>query len=129
MEIWKGRIAVGSWNYDRNTDYVTDEFIGEVVDHLVEAANPDMVILFGSRARGDHRPWSDIDLLIVHPDSTDEVNERYQMVTSLRSGLPDRVGCELNLHICSPSRLEWARGAKNHLLGRAQREGTVLYRR
>lgn len=29
------------------------------------AVAPDTVILFGSRARGDHRPDSDIDLLVI----------------------------------------------------------------
>ena len=122
-------MTVDTRPYDRNTDNVTDEYICEVVDYLVNAVDPAMVILFGSRARGDHRPWSDIDLLIVDPNSTDEVNERYRMASRLRSGLPYRIGCEPNFHICSPSRLEWAKGAKNHLLGRAQREGVVLYRR
>ena len=30
-----------------------------------DAVAPDTVILFGSRARGDHRPDSDIDLMVV----------------------------------------------------------------
>lgn len=29
------------------------------------AVAPDTVILFGSRARGDHRPDSDVDLLVI----------------------------------------------------------------
>ena len=34
--------------------------------HLVqEAVSPDTVILFGSRARGDHRPDSDMDLMLI----------------------------------------------------------------
>ena len=34
-----------------------------------QAVEPDTVILFGSRARGDHRDDSDVDLLLVHKDS------------------------------------------------------------
>ena len=30
-----------------------------------DAVAPDTVILFGSRARGDHRPDSDVDLMVV----------------------------------------------------------------
>jgi len=33
-----------------------------------KALRPDRVILFGSRARGDHRPDSDFDLLVVSRD-------------------------------------------------------------
>ncbi len=35
---------------------------------VYDAVRPEKVILFGSRARGDHRPDSDIDLLIVSDD-------------------------------------------------------------
>ena len=38
----------------------------EVVDKLLQALRGvSAVILFGSRARGDHKPWSDYDLLII----------------------------------------------------------------
>jgi uncharacterized protein len=36
-----------------------------VVARLVEALDPQAIWLFGSRARGDHRPDSDFDLLVV----------------------------------------------------------------
>ncbi len=45
-----------------------DSLIREMVDTIVREANPDTVILFGSRARGDARPDSDVDLLIVEPE-------------------------------------------------------------
>ena len=37
----------------------------EVVRRLVDAIDPDRIILFGSRARGDARPDSDFDLLLI----------------------------------------------------------------
>lgn len=39
----------------------------EVVDALVDATQPTQVILFGSVARGDDGPDSDIDLMVVLP--------------------------------------------------------------
>lgn len=44
---------------------ITPEFIDDVVRRIVEAVNPEKVILFGSVARGEIRPESDIDLLVV----------------------------------------------------------------
>ncbi len=41
------------------------ELLQEVVRRLVVKANAKVVILFGSRARGDWGPWSDYDLLII----------------------------------------------------------------
>jgi predicted nucleotidyltransferase len=45
-----------------------EELIEEVVRRLSAAAPDAVVILFGSRARGDSRPDSDLDMLIIEPD-------------------------------------------------------------
>lgn len=44
--------------------------INVVVRRIVDASRPLRIILFGSAARGDARPWSDIDLLVVMPNGT-----------------------------------------------------------
>lgn len=44
------------------------EFLAQVVKRIVEAVHPLRVILFGSAARGDGGPHSDLDFLIVMPD-------------------------------------------------------------
>ncbi|MEK6409397.1 MAG: nucleotidyltransferase domain-containing protein [Acidobacteriota bacterium] len=49
---------------------VDERLLREVVLRLVEAIDPDRIILFGSRARGEAMPDSDIDLLIIK-DSPD----------------------------------------------------------
>ena len=41
-----------------------------LLDRVVRHFDPDLVILFGSRARGDAHPDSDWDLLVVVPDDT-----------------------------------------------------------
>lgn len=51
---------------------------------IVEAVNPRRVILFGSRARGDHRPESDVDFLVemdgrLDPDEILDVAIRARM--------------------------------------------------
>jgi uncharacterized protein len=45
-----------------------DAAVSDAVHRLVAQLDPDEIWLFGSRARGDHRPDSDIDLLVVLPD-------------------------------------------------------------
>ena len=42
-----------------------DDLIRDVVRRIVQAAQPDRIILFGSRARGEARPDSDIDILVI----------------------------------------------------------------
>lgn len=48
---------------------VTDEVLEEIVRRIVEAVNPDSIILFGSYAYGHPPPGSDIDLLVIMPSS------------------------------------------------------------
>ncbi|WP_440060020.1 nucleotidyltransferase domain-containing protein [Thermogladius sp. 4427co] len=39
--------------------------LGEAVRILIDRFKPIAIILFGSRARGDYKPWSDYDILII----------------------------------------------------------------
>jgi predicted nucleotidyltransferase len=41
------------------------KILAEIVQRVVEAAEPDKIILFGSAARGEMGPNSDIDLLVI----------------------------------------------------------------
>ena len=41
------------------------EILKEAVRRIIEVANPTSIILFGSAARGEMKPDSDIDLLVV----------------------------------------------------------------
>ena len=44
------------------------KLLKEIVRRIVEVAAPDRIIMFGSRARGDARSDSDVDLLVVKSD-------------------------------------------------------------
>jgi uncharacterized protein len=44
-----------------------DQLIEEVARRLAIAAPGAKVILFGSRSRGEERPGSDVDLLVIQP--------------------------------------------------------------
>lgn len=44
-----------------------DRAIRTMVRRIVDEFDPEQIILFGSRARGDARPDSDVDLLVVMP--------------------------------------------------------------
>ena len=48
-----------------------DAAIERMVEIIVEGWDPVQIILFGSRARGDHREDSDVDLLVVLDEVTD----------------------------------------------------------
>jgi len=45
------------------TVHVDESVLQDIVRRLVAAVDPDRIILFGSRAHGDAKPDSDVDLL------------------------------------------------------------------
>lgn len=63
---------------------ITDELLNDIIERIVAAFDPHMVILFGSRARGMPEPDSDIDLLVVTDALADRsVFERHRAVSDL----------------------------------------------
>ncbi len=57
---------------------VTPDIIDYLRRQIIEAVQPRQIVLFGSQARGDAQPDSDIDLLIVHdrPETDREIRRR-----------------------------------------------------
>jgi predicted nucleotidyltransferase len=49
----------------RKNGRVDQQVLAEIVERVVEAAQPDKIILFGSAARGEMGRNSDIDLLVI----------------------------------------------------------------
>lgn len=45
-----------------------EPILDELVRRIVEAVHPTRIILFGSAARGEMGPHSDLDVLVVMPD-------------------------------------------------------------
>ncbi len=96
--------------------------LAEIVRRLVEAVDPDRIVLFGSRARGDSRPDSDLDLLIVK----DSAEPRHRRVVPAYRALRG-LGIPKDIVWYTPQELaDWA-GVVNHLVRRALNEGRVLY--
>ena len=50
----------------------TEQTIAEITRRLVEFYQPERIYLFGSAARGDAGPDSDLDFLVVLPDDAPE---------------------------------------------------------
>ena len=92
---------------------------------VAEAVRPDRVILFGSRARGDFRPDSDIDLLIVTgPGPLDR--RAYQRTSAAAHHKVEQVYGEpmgVDLVHLSEDAFHDGRRARNHVAGQAVRDG------
>ncbi len=102
--------------------------IQEMVDTIVREANPDTVILFGSRARGDAQLGSDVDLLIVEPAPFTPQRSRRQETARLYLALR-KLAMPKDLLLYSREEFERFKNSTHHIVGRAQREGKVLHER
>lgn len=64
------------------TTYLSQDILHEFVQRIVDAVHPRRIILFGSAARGEMGPNSDLDLLVIMPDG---VHRRRTAQTIYRS--------------------------------------------
>jgi uncharacterized protein len=104
-----------------NTEDV-DCRIREIVGQIVAEFSPSMVLLFGSRARGEARPDSDVDLIVVWKDEHPPRNRSAAVRLAL-----GHVGFPMDLAVVTPSEFEKFRGWRGHFLHSAAREGVVLH--
>ena len=90
-----------------------------------DAVHPDRVILFGSRARGDFGPDSDVDLLVI-TDSDTLDSGRYQCASSIAHGKARTLyGGSIGVDLVEMSEVDfhYGRRARNHVAGQAVRDG------
>jgi len=107
---------------ERNYPEVNDEFLKGIVRRICEVGSPHKIVLFGSRARGDARPDSDLDFLIIEDSNL----PRYQRATRYRRAL---VGLfpPKEIVVWTPEEIrEWSE-VPNAFINVTLREGKVLY--
>ena len=90
---------------------------------LVAAAPPGSgVILFGSHARGEAGPDSDLDFLVIEP----EVKHRHQEMVRLRDALRELPG-SIDVLVTSRKAFEEWRETPNNVLYGAWKEGRIIH--
>jgi len=101
-----------------------DDLISDIVRRIVETTQPDKIILFGSRARGDSRPNSDFDVLVIKESS----EPRYRRSVPLYVALAD-VPAEVEVMVYTPEEIDEWRQVSQAFVTTAVREGTTIYER
>lgn len=99
------------------------ERLVEICRRLIEVYEPEQIYLFGSKARGDHGPDSDYDLMIVVPNDASE--ER----CSARLGYLALRGTGTAADVIVTTRHDFTRrlGVVASLPATVVREGKLLY--
>lgn len=109
---------------DNGVQVVDQALLDDVVRRIVDRFQPRRVVLFGSRARGDARPDSDIDLFI-EMESDQRPIERAAQVSRLLT--PRRWG--LDVFVYTPDEVRARRGRPGDVLAYVEAEGRTLYER
>ena len=107
---------------------VTDSVIGQMVQAIVDEVDPEQVILFGSRGRGDSKEHSDVDLIVVEAEPFGPERSRHKEMNKLYRTVAG-FGVSTDVLVYSLADVEYWRDSLNYVLARALREGKVLYER
>ncbi len=98
----------------------------QVVDRLVQAVvasvRPLRIILFGSAARGEMGPDSDLDLLVVMPQGTHRRRTAQRLYRQMEG-----VGVPFDIMVATPEDLELHRNNPGLIYQTILREGTEVY--
>jgi len=98
--------------------------IMKAVRLIVRRFHPEKIILFGSRARGNARPDSDADLLVVMRLN----GSRHRLVTRMRVCVSG-IGLPKDIVLVTPREFELYKNVPGTIVYPAMREGKVLYER
>jgi len=93
-----------------------------IVERMRQAGKPRKIVLFGSRARGDAKLDSDIDLLVVE---TTEL-PRYKRAARYRKAIAGLFPAK-DIVVWAPAEIEEWRSVPNAFVTTALREGRVIY--
>ena len=103
------------------TSHGTD-LLAEVVRRIVEVAEPERIILFGSAARSEAGPDSDLDLLVVKRG----VEHRRRLAQRIYRRL---LGVEVpvDILVVTPDDIDAFKDKAGTIIGPALREGREVY--
>jgi predicted nucleotidyltransferase len=102
----------------------TEEIIREMVERIVEGFHPEMLVLFGSHARGSANPDSDVDLLVVMPVT----GSRRDLTIKIRKALAG-MGLAKDVVVATPEELHRHRNLVGTTIYPAMHQGKVVYKR
>ena len=96
--------------------------IQRMVNRIVREFQPERVILFGSHARGEGEPDSDVDLLVVIPVEGSKREKAIEIGVALHD-----VRVPKDIIVTTPEEFEWRKEIAGTIERPAAMEGKTLY--
>ncbi len=116
--------AMGNNNMSLAKESNRKKMIREMVNRIVEHFDPEKIILFGSYARGEAGPDSDVDLLVVMPVQGSK-REKQLEIRALLHGIQ----LAKDIVVSRPEDFDWRKDIVGTIEYPATKEGKVLYAR
>ncbi|HEV7505556.1 MAG TPA: nucleotidyltransferase domain-containing protein [Thermoanaerobaculia bacterium] len=107
---------------------VSDDLLSQMAQVIVQEVKPERIILFGSHARGEARPDSDIDLLVIEREGFGKQRSRRREAALLWRALA-HFPVPKDILVYSQKEAAAWKDSPSHFLAQALREGKVLYER
>jgi predicted nucleotidyltransferase len=96
--------------------------LDEMVRRIVEAAHPLRIILFGSAARGEMAPDSDVDVMVVVPEGVNHRQTAGSIYMQFRG-----LGFPVDVIVATPEQLDRYRDDIGFIYYDVLREGKEIY--
>ena len=116
--------AIGNNTMSLTKESNRKKMIKEMVNRIVEHFDPEKIILFGSYARGEAGPDSDVDLLVVMPVQGSK-REKQLEIRALLHGIQ----LAKDIVVSRPEDFDWRKDIVGTIEYPATKEGKVLYAR
>jgi len=101
---------------------VSQEVLNEIIRRIIEVAQPEKIILFGSAVRGEMGPNSDLDLLVIKAG----VAHRGRLTEAIYMNLIG-VGQAVDVIVVTPEDVERYRNIFGLVIEPALKEGRIIY--
>ncbi len=105
-----------------NEGTVDPEVLEEIIRRIVACSNPEEIILFGSGARGEMGPASDIDLLVIKSGEFDAGSLTEEIYMSLIG-----IGQAVDIIVISSRDMERFRNSPYFIVYPALQQGHEVY--
>jgi predicted nucleotidyltransferase len=101
---------------------LSEETLREIIRRVVQITGPEKIILFGSAARGEMGPHSEVDLLVIKRGEFHQGHLTGAIYMNLIG-----VGRAVDVIVVTPEEVEQYKDSRPLVIAQALREGVVVY--